>query len=448
MELLQGNRTPIPPRPLTRTIAQRTPDSEEAARTLKKNRGGLAAEMEENSESEASSSTSSTESEGESEDHQGGAMDAPEDVKSEWQLREMLEHWAVEPLEEQTHALNEIITDLETDVYSEKSLNICYVGFQAVDIDIFNPGLTMDVLLTAGGKDSFAIKALDSQRGGGTNITWHPRYKGEDSEFHVNAAIDTRGAAMVAGLLQEKKMKIDLFIFNFNVHSPSAIKAFMADKGPYSTLVKARCVHEKTRLLLPHYDKTTLANLKGVSVILALEDHPVEKANKALLDIQRVFNPTARRQQRHSHSWWVDFTPSPKGAAIPPAKPQPKRMAGAAPDSPEDSGAETSVAGSSTSYASIAGAGKAGGAATPPKQAQSGRKVAARPPAKVADSGMSDTSDDEDPKGSAPTPSSAGKRTQWQLAEGMSTTPGAKAKTTGKTPTRASGGAKPTPPRR
>jgi hypothetical protein len=40
----------------------------------------------------------------------------------------------------------------------------------------------------------------------------------------------------------------------------------------------------------------------------------------------------------------------------------------------------------------------------------------------------------------------AGKRAQWQLAEGMSTTPGTKAKIIGKTPTRASGGAK-SPPR-
>ena len=39
----------------------------------------------------------------------------------------------------------------------------------------------------------------------------------------------------------------------------------------------------------------------------------------------------------------------------------------------------------------------------------------------------------------------AGKRAQWQLAEGMSTTPGTKAKIIGKTPTRASGGAKSPP---
>jgi len=39
----------------------------------------------------------------------------------------------------------------------------------------------------------------------------------------------------------------------------------------------------------------------------------------------------------------------------------------------------------------------------------------------------------------------AGKREQWQLAEGMSTPPGTKAKITGKTPTRASGGAKSPP---
>jgi hypothetical protein len=39
----------------------------------------------------------------------------------------------------------------------------------------------------------------------------------------------------------------------------------------------------------------------------------------------------------------------------------------------------------------------------------------------------------------------AEKRAQWQLAEGMSTTPGTKAKIIGKTPTRASGGAKSPP---
>jgi hypothetical protein len=354
----------------------------------------------------------------------------------------MLENWAMEPSEQQTNDLNDIITDLEADVLTEEPLNICYVGFQAVDLEIFNPGLTMDVLLTAGGKDSFAIKAIDSQRGGGTNITWHPGCKGEHSEFHVNAAIDTRGAGMVAGLLQEKKVKIDLFIFNFNVHSPSAIKAFMADKGPYSILAAARCVHENTRLLIPHYDKATLANLKGESVILALEEHPVEKANKALLDIQRVFNPSARRQIRHSHHWWVNFTPSRKGTAIP--KPLPKPTPGAAQESPDESEADTSVAASSSTYASIARTTRASGASTPAKQGLSGRKIAVRPPAKVKDSGASDTSDDEDPKDSTTTPSSAAKRTQWQLAEGRSTTPG-KAKIAGKTPTRASGGAKRTP---
>ena len=443
VELLQEHRTPEPPKSeRSRTIGQRTPDSAEAAHLLKKTRGGLTDDMEDDPMSETSSPTSPTESTAEDSENQTDGDPSPTDDKKQWKLRNMLENWAMEPSEQQTNDLNDIITDLEADALTEEPLNICYVGFQAVDLEIFNPGLTMDVLLTAGGKDSFAIKAIDSQRGGGTNITWHPGCKGEHSEFHVNAAIDTRGAGMVAGLLQEKKVKIDLFIFNFNVHSPSAIKAFMADKGPYSILAAAKCVHEKTRLLIPHYDKATLANLKGESVILALEEHPVEKANKALLDIQRVFNPSARRQIRHSHHWWVNFTPSRKGTAIP--KPLPKPTPGAAQESPDESEADTSVAASSSTYASIARTTRASGASTPAKQGLSGRKIAVRPPAKVKDSGASDTSDDEDPKDSTTTPSSAAKRTQWQLAEGRSTTPG-KATIAGKTPTRASGGAKRTP---
>jgi hypothetical protein len=106
---------------------------------------------------------------------------------------------------------------------------------------------------------------------------------------------------------------------------------------------------------------------------------------------------------------------------------------------------KTNRAASSSTYASIARTTRASGASTPTKQGQSARKIAVRPPAKVKDNGESDTSDDEDPKGSATTSSSAVKRTQWQVAEGRSTTPGSKATIAGNTPTRASGGAKRTP---
>jgi hypothetical protein len=351
----------------------------------------------------------------------------------------MLENWGAEPSEKQTNELNQIITELESETLSEEPLNICYVGFQAVDLDIFNPGLTMDILLSPGGKDNFAIKAMDSQRGGGINITWHPQCKGEHSEFHVNAAIDGRGAGMVAGLLQEKGVKIDLIVFNFNVHAPSPIKSFMADKGPFSILTKAKCVHEKTRLLIPHYDKTTLANFKGDSVIIALEDHPVEKAHQALLEIQCVFNPTAVRQKRHDFHWWVDFTPKARGSEIPAVRPQPKRTSATEKDQREDS-EETSVASTLTTYASITRP-QMGGAATPHKKAGAGRLAALR----SADRGLS-TSEDDESQESGSTPRKGSKRAEWQLASAAGKAANPSPTNTGNSPTRASASTK-TPPK-
>jgi hypothetical protein len=394
--------------------------------------------MQDDPMSDGSEATSSTESE--EEEEEGQIAPAPAATKESWQLRSILERWGAEPTETQTNELNQIITELESETLSEEPLNICYVGFQAVDLDIFNPGLTMDILLSPGGKDNFTIKALDSQRGGGINITWHPQCKGEHSEFHVNAAIDARGAGMVAGLLQEKGVKIDLFVFNFNVHAPSPIKAFMADKGPFSILTKARCVHEKTRLLIPHYDKTTLANFKGDSVIIALGDHPVEKAHQALLEIQCVFNPKAVRQKRHdSHHWWIDFTPRAKGSEVPAVRPPPKRAASAEGDRREDS-EETSVASTSTSYASVTRAQVKGGAATPHKKAGLGRRAAPN----SADRGHNTSDEDESQDSSTPS-RKGGKRAEWTVASAAGRAANPSPTYTGNSSNRASASTKTSP---
>jgi len=74
-------------------------------------------------------------------------------------------------------------------------------------------------------------------------------------------------------------------------------------------------------ILIPHYGKSHLGNLKGVFEEIPLEDHPLELAQAFTLDLQRIFSPGARRQRRHSTPW-LRYIPSPTGEGPPPVKPK------------------------------------------------------------------------------------------------------------------------------
>jgi len=206
----------------------------------------------------------------------------------------------------------------ESPVSDSRTLNILMVGFHPCDpADLQD--LTPAKLDKADIKDQLHNLALDLLRNGGRTWTWKPDSKGP---HHIDADYSATGAAAVARAIGADK--IDLILLHYDLLRANFVSEFTGTgaQAGYPALLRPQNSCLSTgEILIPHYGRSHLANLRGVFEEIPLEGHPLELAQAFTLDLQRIFSPGARRQRRHTTPW-LRYIPSPSGEGPPPVKPK------------------------------------------------------------------------------------------------------------------------------
>ena len=218
-------------------------------------------------------------------------------------------------------AIREAKRWLEDRKFDAEAVNLLIVPSRPYNRDSLND-LTASKMKKKEVKDSMTLLALNSLRGGGSTITWHPSGEGPQ---HFQGNIDGKGANAFADTIQDGT--IDMILLTRDIYmNTELLGKFMGHNGPYQVLYSRDKLGDGA-IVLPLYGGDIYSHLKGKWTRM---DSPIEVALEAHAIVYSAVDIGSSLMRREDTTeqfdGWVLFIPAKSGRGSKAPQPRPLKQ--------------------------------------------------------------------------------------------------------------------------
>jgi hypothetical protein len=218
-------------------------------------------------------------------------------------------------------AIREAKRWLEDRKFDAEAVNLLIVPSRPYNRDSLND-LTASKMKNREVKDSMTLLALNSLRGGGSTITWHPSGEGPQ---HFQGSIDGRGAKAFADTIQDGT--IDMILLTRDIYmNTELLGKFMGYNGPYQVLYSRNKLGDGA-IVLPLYGGDIYSHLTGKWTRMG---SPIEVALEAHAIVYSAVDTGSSLMRREDTTeqfdGWFLFIPAKSGLGRKAPQPRPLKQ--------------------------------------------------------------------------------------------------------------------------